>query len=80
MERINEPSEPHSELCRIPSYLKNKKRPETSKILLLFYNTVNNTILCFIIVLQQYCKKNCNTAVYNSLMQGFFRLKMLNSS
>ena len=45
MERINEPSEPHSELCKIPSYLKNKKRPETSKILLLFYNTVNSTIL-----------------------------------
>ena len=51
MERINEPSEPHSELCRIPSYLKNKKRPETSKILLLFYNTVNSTILC----LELYC-------------------------
>ena len=33
MEKINEPSEPHSELCRIPSYLKNKRRPETSKIL-----------------------------------------------
>ena len=51
MERINEPSKPHSELCRIPSYLKNKKRPETSKILLLFYNTVNSTILC----LELYC-------------------------
>ena len=51
MERINEPSEPHSELCRIPSYLKNKKRPETSKILLLFYKTVNSTILC----LELYC-------------------------
>ena len=51
MERINEPSEPHSELCRIPSYLKNKRRPETSKILLLFYNTVNSTILC----LELYC-------------------------
>ena len=50
MERINEPSEPHSELCRIPSYLKNKRRPETSKILLLFYNTVNSTILCL-----EYC-------------------------
>ena len=45
MERINEPSESHNELCRIPSYLKNKRRPETSKILLLFYNTVNSTIL-----------------------------------
>ena len=52
MERINEPSEPHSELCRIPSYLKNKRMPETSKILLLlFYNTVNSTILC----LELYC-------------------------
>ena len=51
MERINEPSESHSELCRIPSYLKNKRRPETSKILLLFYNTVNSTILC----LELYC-------------------------
>ena len=48
MERINEP---HSELCRIPSYLKNRRRPETSKILLLFYNTVNSTILC----LELYC-------------------------
>ena len=46
MERINEPSEPHNELCRIPSYLKNKRKPETSKILLLFYNTVNSTIQC----------------------------------
>ena len=27
MERINEPIEPHSELCRIPSYLKDKRRP-----------------------------------------------------
>ena len=51
MERINESSEPHSELCRILSYLKNKRRPETSKILLLFYNTVNSTILC----LELYC-------------------------
>ena len=51
MERINESSEPHSELCRILSYLKNKRRPETSKILLLFYNTVNITILC----LELYC-------------------------
>ena len=51
MERINEPSESHSELCRIPSYLKNQRRPETSKILLLFYNTVNSTILC----LELYC-------------------------
>ena len=51
MERINESSETHSELCRILSYLKNKKRPETSKILLLFYNTVNSTILC----LELYC-------------------------
>ena len=51
MERINEPSEPHIELCRIPSYLKNKRMPETSKILLLFYNTVNSTILC----LELYC-------------------------
>ena len=33
MERINELSEPHIELCKIPSYLKNKRRPETSKIL-----------------------------------------------
>ena len=48
MERINELSEPHSELCKIPSYLKNKRRPETSKILLLFYNTVNSTILCLL--------------------------------
>ena len=31
MERINEPSEPHSELCRIPSYLKNKRRPKLVK-------------------------------------------------
>ena len=38
MERINEPSEPHSELCKIPCL-------ETSKILLLFYKTVNSTIL-----------------------------------
>ena len=51
MERINEPSEPHNELCRIPSYLKNKRKPETSKILLLFYNTVNSTIQC----LELYC-------------------------
>ena len=51
MERINELSEPHSELCKIPSYLKNKRRPETSKILLLFYNNVNSTILC----LELYC-------------------------
>ena len=51
MERINEPNEPHNELCRISSYLKNKRRPETSKILLLFYNTVNSTILC----LELYC-------------------------
>ena len=51
MERINEPSEPHSELCRIPSYLKNKRRLETSKILLLFYNTVNSKIL----YLELYC-------------------------
>ena len=51
MEKINEPSEPHSELCRIPSYLKDKRRPKTSKILLLFYNTVNSTILC----LELYC-------------------------
>ena len=51
MERINEPSEPHSELCRITSYLKNKRRTETSKILLLLYNTVNSTILC----LELYC-------------------------
>ena len=51
MERINEPSEAHSELCRISSYLKNNRRPETSKILLLFYNTVNSTILC----LELYC-------------------------
>ena len=28
MERINEPSEPHSELCRVPSYLKNKRKPD----------------------------------------------------
>ena len=51
MERINESSEPHSELYRITSYLKNKRRPESSKILLLFYNTVNGTILC----LELYC-------------------------
>ena len=51
MEKINELSEPHSELCKIPSYLKNKRRPETSKILLLFYNTMNGTILC----LELYC-------------------------
>ena len=51
MERINKSSEPHSELCRILSYLKNKRRSETSKILLLFYNTVNSTILC----LELYC-------------------------
>ena len=51
MERINELSEPHSELCKIPSYLKNKRRPETSKILLLFYNTMNSIILC----LELYC-------------------------
>ena len=51
MERINESSEPHSELCRIPSYLKNKRRLETSKILLLFYNTVNSKIL----YLELYC-------------------------
>ena len=38
MERINEPSEHHNELCRIPCL-------ETSKILLLFYKTVNSTIL-----------------------------------
>ena len=51
MERINESSEPHSELCKILSYLKNKRRPETSKILLLFYNTVNSKIL----YLELYC-------------------------
>ena len=51
MERINEPNEPHNELCRIPSYLKNKRKPETSNILLLFYNTVNSTIQC----LELYC-------------------------
>ena len=51
MERINESSELHSEFCRISSYLKNKRRPETSRILLLFYNTVNITILC----LELYC-------------------------
>ena len=31
MERINESSEPHNELCRIPSYLKNKRRLELVK-------------------------------------------------
>ena len=57
MERINKPSEPHSEFCRIPSYLKNKRRPETSKILLLFYNTVNSTILCLELYYSSIAKK-----------------------
>ena len=57
MERINEPSEPHNELCRIPSYLKNKRKPETSKILLLFYNTVNSTIQCLELYYSSIAKK-----------------------
>ena len=57
MERINKPSEPHSELCKIPSYLKNKRRPETSKILLLFYNTMNGTILCLELYWSSIAKK-----------------------
>ena len=38
MERINEPSEPHSELCRILSYLKNKRRPNPNGFF--FFNHV----------------------------------------
>ena len=59
MERINEPSEPHSELCRIPSYLKNIRRPETSKILLLFYNTVNSKILYLELYCSSIAKQYC---------------------
>ena len=66
MERINELSEPHSELCKIPSYLKNKRRSETSK---------NIELYCL-----QYCKKIYNTTVYNSLIQEFLRFKILNFS
>ena len=38
MERINEPIEPHSELCRIPSYLKDKRRPNPNGFF--FFNHV----------------------------------------
>ena len=68
MEIINEP---HSELCRIPSYLKNRRRPETSKILLLFYNTVNSTILCLELYCSNIAKKFAILLFTIPLCKGF---------
>ena len=43
-----------------------------------FCNTMNSAILCLELYCSSIAKKICNTAVYNSLMQEFFRLKMPN--
>ena len=64
MERINELSEPHSELCRIPCL-------ETSKILLLFYKTVNSTILCLELYCSNIAKKFAILLFTIPLCKGF---------
>ena len=47
-------------------------------IFFFFCNTMNSAILCLELYCSSIAKKICNTAVYNSLMQEFFRLKMPN--
>ena len=43
-----------------------------------FCNTVNSAILCLELYCSSIAKKICNTDVYNSLKQEFFKFKMSN--